>query len=80
MTNNQDTRPVIVFAGNPMEANIVRNLLENEGIYAFLKDEFIGTVAPWQAAPGGGGAVKVVVSSADQEEALEAIEAYQNKE
>ena len=51
---------------NQMEAGLLKGALEDSGITAFLKDEIIGTVVPvvpWFAAPGGVGAVKVVVPS-----------------
>lgn len=62
MNHTQDPNPTVVFSGKIWEANLVKNLLENEGIPAFLKDEFVGTIAPWYIAPGGVGSVKVVVA------------------
>jgi len=70
---------VVVFAGASMEAEIVRNMLQNSEIKAFLKDQNVGTLAPWYTSPGGSGSVKVVVNSYDYEEAKQIIEAYENK-
>ena len=52
---------IVVYAGNPIDAGFLQSLLEAEGITTFLKDEVIGTIAPFYVAAGGVGAVKVVI-------------------
>ena len=37
-----------VFAGSAWEASLVKSLLENAEIEAFLKDEIRGTTFPWR--------------------------------
>jgi hypothetical protein len=76
MKNPDD--PVIIYAGNPVEAELVRHELENNDIPAFLKDENIGTIAPWHVAPGGAGAVKVIVAQRDMERAGSIIQQFLN--
>jgi hypothetical protein len=66
---SEDVKLVIVYSGNIVQAEFVKSLLEGAGIRCFLKDEFIGTLAPWYAAPVGVGAVKVVVRDDDLEQA-----------
>ncbi|GGK67446.1 putative signal transducing protein [Rufibacter glacialis] len=80
MADNFEPKPVIVFSGSAMEANVVKSMLENANIQAFLKDQHIGSIAPWQVSAGGGGAVKVIVSSLDQEEAQEIILRYEQND
>jgi hypothetical protein len=70
--------PEIVYAGNPVEAELIRNELDNNDIPAFLKDETIGTIAPWHIAPGGAGAVKVIVAQQDMEKAGRIIQQFIN--
>lgn len=65
--------PVEVFAGTQWEAALVKSLLENAEIQAFLKDEIRGTTMPWQVTPGGINAVKVIVSSDDLELARQVV-------
>ncbi|MBN1414733.1 MAG: DUF2007 domain-containing protein [Bacteroidales bacterium] len=77
MNSEDEIRSVIVFAGTTWEASIVKSLLENAEIQAFLKDDIYGTVEPWVVAPGGAGAVKVVVSSADAEKARQVVDEYE---
>ena len=66
-----------VFAGTTWQAGMVKSLLENSEIDAFLKDEILGTLNPWWAAPGGTGAVKVFVSNLDEVKATSIIEDYE---
>jgi hypothetical protein len=62
MNTDNETKLIEIFAGNLFQAQMLQNLLENEGIPSFLKDEFTGTHSSvW--TPGGG--VKVMVSDAD---------------
>ena len=68
---------VVVYAGTAIEAGLVKGLLEDQGIPVFLQDEFMGSIAPWYAAPSGAGAVKVAVPQRHLEEARVAIRHYQ---
>lgn len=63
-----------VFEGTLFESQMVVNLLENEGVEAFLRDEILGTRSPtWR--PAGG--VKVIVSSLDFDKARLVIDEYE---
>ena len=77
---NEEVFPVEVYSGSIWEAELVKSLLESAEIEAFLKDENIGTLAPWYAAGGGAGSVKVVVSSADYEAARKIVEEFKQNE
>ena len=77
MKTNKQSTPVEIFSGDLYEAEMVKNLLENENIEAFLKDEYIGTIAPWYSAPGGAGSVKVIVLSEYYEKARLVVEEYE---
>jgi len=69
-----------IFAGSSIEAEIVSSLLKNAEIETFLKDEIMGTLAPWQVTAGGSGAVKIIIKSTDYETAKLIVEEYeQNK-
>ena len=65
-----------IFSGNVIEVEMLKGLLNDAGIEAVLKDENIGSIAPWYAAPGGVGAVKLIISEADLENAKPIVEAY----
>lgn len=76
MTSDKNN-PVQVFAGTAWEAALVKSLLENAEIEAFLKDEIRGTTMPWQVTPGGIGAVKVVVSENDYDVAAQVVHDFE---
>ena len=67
---------IVIYAGNSIEAGLVKGLLEDAGIVSFLKDEIIGSIAPFCATPGGAGAVKVLVKSQDCDKARKVIEEF----
>jgi len=69
--------PVEVFSGTGWEAELVKSLLENAEIEAFLIDENTGTLAPWYTAGGGAGSVKVTVSNLDLEKAKSVVSDYE---
>jgi hypothetical protein len=50
-----------VCSGNFTESSYIKSILEERGIKVLLKDELMGNIALWYVAPGGVGAVKVVV-------------------
>lgn len=69
---NQD-KLVVVFAGNPVDANMAKNALEAARIDSMIKDELMGTIAPFQTSAGGVGATKVLVREEDAERAKEIL-------
>jgi len=78
MKTDKGVGPVEVFAGTAVQATLVKSLLENAEIEAYLKDEFTGVLYPWHSSPGGVGAVKVLVSSDDQIKAKIVVDEYEN--
>jgi hypothetical protein len=76
MNAEREINPVEIFSGTAWQAEMVKSLLENAEINAFLKDPIIGSISPWYAAPGGAGAVKVYVSGFDSKEAKEVVDQY----
>ena len=65
----EETDLVTIYAGSLLEVQLLRSLLETEGITVFLKDEILGTNAPAYAAAGGVGAIKVVIAKKDLDRA-----------
>lgn len=64
---------VQIFAGTEFEAGFRKSLLDDAGIHSFLKDEVMGTLMPWYTAPGGVGAVKLMVLETEKIQALEIL-------
>lgn len=77
MGNPNDTRPVQVFAGNAWQANMVKSMLSDAGIEAYVIDEIMGTFNPWWVAAGGAGAVKVFVPESALEEANRIVTGFE---
>ena len=77
MKPDKESKPVEVFAGTAVQASLVKSLLENAEIKAYLKDEFTGVLYPWHTTPGGVGAVKIFVSSTDHQKARIVVEDYE---
>jgi hypothetical protein len=77
MKTKKDNDIIEVFAGNSIDAEIVRSLLEDSDIKTFLKDDNMGTIAPWHVSAGGAGAVKVIINSNDYDKAKLIIEKYE---
>jgi hypothetical protein len=67
---------VEIFAGTPWETGLVSSLLEDSNIQAYIADGIMGSMNPWWTAPGGMGAVRVMVSSEDAETAQHIIAEY----
>lgn len=78
MKNDKQNRLVEVFAGTSIQAAMVKSLLDAVGIKTYLKDEFMGTLNPWHAAPGGYAAVKVMVFENRVEQAMKIVQEYEN--
>ncbi|HZH68141.1 MAG TPA: DUF2007-related protein [Chitinophagales bacterium] len=77
MKSDEKNRLVEIYASSYIDSEMVKGLLEDSGIKAFLKDGYLGTMAPWYAAAGGSGAVKVIVNSRDYAAARLIIEEYE---
>jgi hypothetical protein len=59
---SKDDEPVVVYAGGPIDAALVKSLLDVEGVPAFLQDQNMGTLElPWAPTAGPYGGVKIVV-------------------
>jgi len=80
MKKNNESKPVEVFSGTPWQAGMVKTLLENSGISAYMQDVIMGTLNPWWTAAGGAGAIRVFVSDADFDHAKEIVTAYEKNQ
>ena len=73
MANEKE--PVEIFSGSSWEAEMVKSLLENEGITGYLINE-AGTVFPFDVTEVGTGAVKVMVDHTDVMNAKVVVDNY----
>ncbi|MFV0545563.1 MAG: DUF2007-related protein [Bacteroides sp.] len=68
MNKTDQSKSVEVFSGSSWEAEIIKGLLESNGIRSVVKDGILGTLAPYIAP-----AVSLLVTEEDYEEAQRII-------
>ena len=71
-----NSKLIIIFEGKPMNADLIKQVLNDNGIDACLKDQLMGTIAPWQVSAGGFEPVKVEILEEDKEKALKLIDEF----
>ena len=76
---SEENEFITVYAGDTVAANSIKGLLEDAQITVFLKDEVLGSVAPFYASPGGAGAIKVTVLKKDLKKAKNIIKEFENR-
>jgi hypothetical protein len=76
MKKYKEDEPVVIYTGISWEAELIKNILENEGIAAYVNQEHIGTLAPFFTTPGPG-SVKLVVAGRDAEKALQLVKEFE---
>jgi hypothetical protein len=79
MSQTDQTKPTVIFSGEFHRAAIIKNMLENHGIYVFMQNEHMGSIAPWQVASGGMNPVRLIVSSHNEEEARRLLAGFENQ-
>jgi hypothetical protein len=71
-----DSELTVVFKGNPIESEIIKEILNDNGIMANLKNQLMGTIAPWHVTAGGFEPVEVEILMKDKEKALNLIDEF----
>ena len=64
------------YSSNPIDADLINQILNTNGIQTIMKNQLMGTIAPWQVSPGGLDPVDIYVHADDLENALEIINEY----
>ena len=77
----KDDELIEIYSSSPLEAQMVNSLLQDAEIDTYIKDELMGSIAPWYVAGGGAGAVKIVINSRDYDKARAIVDQFEaNKE
>lgn len=74
---NDQTQIVEIFSGTNWEAEMIKDILLNEGIETYVNNEVLGTLMPWVSAPGELGDVQLMISSENLEKAKPIVDAFQ---
>jgi hypothetical protein len=77
MKSNKEIETIEIYSGTSLDAAFLKTMLEDAGIRAFLKDDNMGTIAPFQVSGGGAGAVKIVINAENYEEANKIVERFE---
>ena len=64
---------ITVFKGNPIQCEMIKQMLEENGIISNLKNQMMGSIAPWLVSYGGNNPVIVEVIYSDEVRATELI-------
>ena len=78
--NKEGSNLIVIFSGNGIEAEAVKEMLINHKVMANLKNELMGSIAPWHVSSGGFEPVEVQILEDDKEKALELINNFILKE
>ena len=68
--------PIVVFTGTAWQAGMVKSLLENANIEAYVLEYASATYNPGWNLPGEGGSVRVMISDQDLSDAKIIVEQY----
>ena len=80
MTQPERSEPVLIFSGSFHRAAVIKSMLENNGIYVFMQNEHIGSIAPWQVSSGGFNPVRLLISSLNYEQASKLLEEFNRQD
>jgi hypothetical protein len=69
---------VTVFSGSSMDAEMMKQYLESNGVMATIRNQYMGTIAPWYVSGGGANPVDVEVLEHDKEAALALLSGFEN--
>ncbi len=73
-----ESKLIVIYKGNPMDSELVTEMLNDNGIKASLKNQYMGAIAPWHVTPGGFEPVEVEILEEDKEKALALIDEFNN--
>jgi len=76
MGTTENIKPVEIFSGTAWQAELIREMLSDNEIEAYLGDEIWGMDAPMQNAADTVGSVRVFVDREDLQDAKVVVERY----
>lgn len=75
--NDQKADFAEVFCGSSWEVGLVKSMLEDVGIEAYVQDSIMGVLNPWYTAPGGAGSIRLQVAQDNYDRARAVVEQYE---
>jgi hypothetical protein len=78
--SNEKDELVVVYAGNLIDVEFAKTVLDAEGIPCFVQNQNMGTLMPWAVSPAGLSSVQLVIRAGDAERVRPIIEDIQKGE
>ncbi|MDM8161770.1 DUF2007 domain-containing protein [Labilibaculum sp. K2S] len=75
-TKQNDLDLIVIYSGSPIDSEIIKDILTENGIAVNIKNELMGTIAPWHVSAGGINPVEIVIFAKDKEQALRLIKEF----
>ncbi len=72
----KDSDLIVIYTGNPIDSEMIKNFLTDQGIAANLRNQLMGTIAPWQISASGFEPVEIEIFARDKEKALRLIKEF----
>ncbi len=72
----KDTDLIEIYRGNPINSEIIKDILNDNGVIASMSNQLMGSIAPWYVSAGGMDPVGVEIFARDREKALALIDAF----
>lgn len=70
----------LVYSGNLMDTGLVDQILKANNIQTIIKNQYMGSIAPWHVSAGGHDPVDIYVRKEDFENAKELIQDFFDSE
>ncbi|HKG04808.1 MAG TPA: DUF2007 domain-containing protein [Pedobacter sp.] len=78
MKDQNDVKLVAVFEGEPWQVTMMQNVLVENDIPAFVKNNLMGSIEPWVLTSGGLNPAQLMVSEQQEAAAIQLIEEFNN--
>ncbi|MGQ7870070.1 putative signal transducing protein [Sunxiuqinia sp. sy24] len=76
MMRTPDHETVVIYTGKTMDAEMVNQLLNNQGIETLISNQLMGSIAPWQVSAGGFEPVEIIINKEDEAKARQLIKEF----
>lgn len=76
MKKDKNSALIVVFRGSPIESEMVKEMLMDNGIPAQVNNQLMGSIAPWQVSAGGMDPVAVFILEKDKEKAMNLLKEF----
>ena len=76
MGRNNESELIVIYRGNPIDSEMVKEILADNGILAGIKNQLMGSIAPWQVSAGGFEPVEVEILKKDEEKAIALLKEF----